>query len=173
MHVGIVVALAAHSRALERSYMSKHGTPGSFFNTSPTDAPDSLKSDTHSTNTGVLSELVQILKALQIYSMGVDTDLSPEENVEYLTNYLHWAEVQIEKLHSQALQRIVDNIENIEDPYPKTLFIPITSEQWAEINDLLTEHMGFPIDRVSGNLMGRGRKVGIHQVKAILKEAIG
>lgn len=114
MHVGIVVALAAHSRALERSYMSKHGTPGSFFNTSPTDAPDSLKSDTHSTNTGVLSELVQILKALQIYSMGVDTDLSPEENVEYLTNYLHWAEVQIEKLHSQALQRIKNRLPDVQ-----------------------------------------------------------
>jgi len=60
-------------------------------------------------------KLVAILKELQLDSMGVDTDLHPEDNVEILTNYLHWAEVRIEKLmDSHAKAHTLKVIEKLE-----------------------------------------------------------
>jgi len=42
------------------------------------------------------------------------------------------------------------------NPYPKTIFPEITVEEYKKINELLIKNLGFPLDRLSGNI---GRKV--------------
>jgi len=42
------------------------------------------------------------------------------------------------------------------NPYPKEIFPPIPKEDFNKINDLLKKEMGYPIDRLSGNI---GRKL--------------
>ncbi len=69
----------------------------------PKDNSDLAKSENKDSDTqnqssninDIAKELVKILKDLQVQSMGVDLSTPPEDNIDYLTNKLHWAEVQI------------------------------------------------------------------------------
>jgi len=38
------------------------------------------------------------------------------------------------------------------DPYSKDIFLPIPKEDFTKINDLLKREMGYPLDRISGNV---------------------
>ena len=43
---------------------------------------------------------------------------------------------------------------NLEDknPYPTDIFTEITDEEWKNINKILEKELGFPLDRVAGNI---------------------
>jgi len=38
------------------------------------------------------------------------------------------------------------------DMYPKDIFPEITNNEWKKINELLQKELGFPLDRVAGNI---------------------
>jgi len=39
-----------------------------------------------------------------------------------------------------------------ENPYPEDIFPEITDKEWKKINELLKKELGFPLDRVAGNI---------------------
>ena len=59
-------------------------------------------------------------------------EMNTEEAIEFLENFLK------------------------NNPYPEDIFTPILKEDYIKINDLLKKEMGYPIDRLFGNM---GRKV--------------
>ncbi len=71
--------------------------------------------------------------------------------------------------HREIIAWIVDEVLPQEGPYPKDIFTPLTKKQYAEINGLLREHFGFPIDRLSGNIGRELWKLIISQIKERLK----
>lgn len=55
--------------------------------------------------------LVKILKELQLDTMAVQVDIGDYDNeVEYLTAKLHWAEVQLEALLAKEQTRLLDGV---------------------------------------------------------------
>jgi len=40
----------------------------------------------------------------------------------------------------------------VKNPYPEKIFPPIEEEEWRRIDELLRKELGFPLDRVSGNI---------------------
>jgi len=40
----------------------------------------------------------------------------------------------------------------LENPYPEDIFPEITKEEWKKIDELLKRELGFPLDRVAGNI---------------------
>ena len=40
----------------------------------------------------------------------------------------------------------------MKNPYPEKIFPPIEEEEWRRIDELLRKELGFPLDRVSGNI---------------------
>jgi predicted transcriptional regulator len=38
------------------------------------------------------------------------------------------------------------------DPYSEDIFLPIPKKDFTKINELLNEEMGYPLDRLSGNI---------------------
>jgi hypothetical protein len=58
----------------------------------------------------------------------------------------------IKKLLSLQKQEIVEKIEKMKNPYPSEIFTPISKSDLLKINKLLIKELGFPIDRLSGNL---------------------
>lgn len=56
-------------------------------------------------------------------------------------------------------------------PWPKDIFGEVTSDEFGVIDKLLTEHLGFRIDRVSATLMRRGWAIYEQQLKEFLAEA--
>jgi hypothetical protein len=57
-----------------------------------------------------------------------------------------------------------------ENPYSEDIFIPISKEDFAKINDLLKKKMGYPIDRLSGCLGRELYKSIIETLKEMLDE---
>ena len=61
----------------------------------------------------------------------------------------------------------------IEDnPYPQDIFIPLTNAQWRRLNKLIKKELGFPLDKLSGEI---GRKLydGLkHRYTEIRKELL-
>ena len=69
------------------------------------------------------------------------------------------------------LSKIIKLLQNMSilisrNPYPEDIFTPIPKEDFAKINELLKKEMGYPIDRLSGNI---GRKL-YKSITEILKE---
>ena len=58
---------------------------------------------------------------------------------------------------AQSAERLQNMIDDASDelpvnPYPESIFTPVTDEQYKKINELLIKEMGFPIDRLSGDI---------------------
>ena len=51
-------------------------------------------------------------------------------------------------------EEVIEYIENLikSNPYPKSIFPSIPKEDYDKINNLLKKEMGYPIDRLSGNI---------------------
>lgn len=47
-------------------------------------------------------------------------------------------------------------IEEPQNPYPKDIFTSIDNETWDKIHKCLLFNLNIPLDRISGNLMGKG-----------------
>ena len=58
----------------------------------------------------------------------------------------------------KEINKGIEFLENFlkSNPYPEDIFTPIPKEDFTKINNLLKEIMGYPIDRLFGNM---GRKV--------------
>ena len=54
----------------------------------------------------------------------------------------------------EAIEFVENFLKN--NPYPEDIFTPILKEDYTKINDLLKKEMGYPIDRLFGNM---GRKI--------------
>ena len=54
----------------------------------------------------------------------------------------------------EAIEFVENFLKN--NPYPEDIFTPILKEDYIKINDLLKKEMGYPIDRLFGNM---GRKI--------------
>ncbi len=54
-------------------------------------------------------------------------------------------------------EEVIEYLENliINNPYPENIFTPIPKEDYSKINNLLKKEMGYPIDRLSGNIGNR------------------
>lgn len=63
------------------------------------------------TDNELRQSLVNILKALQVDSMAVNLEETHKENVDYLTDKLHWAEAQIEVMYNTQIRQALDSIE--------------------------------------------------------------
>lgn len=98
----------------------------------------------------------------------------PEKSLEDIltrfTSDLYMAPYDI--LLSDTAQAIRDyyleKVNEIENPYPEDLFAIIPKEDYKKINELLIKEMGYPLDRLSGNI-GRQLLMGI---KAEMRKAI-
>lgn len=49
----------------------------------------------------------------------------------------------------QFLERLLTS-----DPYSEDIFLPIPKKDFTKINELLNREMGYPLDRLSGNIGG-------------------
>jgi len=58
------------------------------------------------------------------------------------------------KDNKEAIEFLENFLKN--NPYPENIFTPIPEEDFTKINDLLKKEMGYPIDRLFGNM---GRRV--------------
>ncbi|MDL1957001.1 MAG: hypothetical protein LWW95_08165 [Candidatus Desulfofervidus auxilii] len=57
-----------------------------------------------------------------------------------------------------------------ENPYPESVFPEISLEEYKKINELLIKHLGFPLDRLSGNIGRKIWNICLDQIKKYLKE---
>jgi len=56
-----------------------------------------------------------------------------------------------------------------ENPYPEDVFLPIPKKDFDKINDFLKKEMGYPIDRLSGNMGRKLYKSIIEVIKEVIK----
>jgi len=56
-----------------------------------------------------------------------------------------------------------------ENPYPEGVFLPIKKEDFNKINNWLKKELGYPIDRLSGNLGRKIYKSFIEEIKEVIK----
>jgi hypothetical protein len=80
--------------------------------------------------------------------------------------------LDINKLFTAQLEGLREQLKSTETPYPSDIFTPISSEEWNQIDDLLAAHMGFRIDRVSGNLCRKGFSVAKLEALVLIDAAI-
>jgi len=64
-----------------------------------------------------------------------------------------------EKLRGDLIQFLEQ-----ENPYPKSAFMIIKKEDYDKINDFFKKELGYPMDRLSGN-MGRNIYITITNIK--------
>ena len=62
-----------------------------------------------------------------------------------------------EALQSQK-QKIIEEIENLPNPYPEDIFLPVSKEEYTAIHNLLLKHFNFPLDRLLADLMRIARE---------------
>ena len=56
-----------------------------------------------------------------------------------------------------------------ENPYPEDVFLPIEKEDFNKINNWLKKKLGYPIDRLSGNLGRKIYKSIVEEIKEVIK----
>ena len=66
------------------------------------------------------------------------------------------------------VEKLIQFLEE-KNPYPEEIFPPIPEEDFNKINDLLKRKMGYPIDRLSGNIGRRLYKSIIEVIKDVIK----
>lgn len=64
----------------------------------------------------------------------------------------------------QSAKRLLK--QKIGNNYPKDIFTPISDKEYMKINELLKKEMGFPIDRVSADLMRIKGQIDIEMIDA-------
>ena len=72
----------------------------------------------------------------------------------------------------KAYTGLIKRMEDVKNPYPENIFIPISKNEWKKINDIITKEMGFPLDRVSGNLMRMGWDISRQRMVLEVQEFI-
>ena len=73
---------------------------------------------------------------------------------------------------NEIYKKLKKEIKVIQNPYPEYLFTQMTDKEWLKINKLLKKEMGFPLDKVSGNLMRNGFEVGRNTIHKLVKDKL-
>jgi len=67
-----------------------------------------------------------------------------------VTHYNEFNELELLEEEKMTKPKPLDLKE--ENPYPEDIFPKITDKEWKKINELLKKELGFPLDRVAGNI---------------------
>ena len=71
--------------------------------------------------------------------------------------------------HGEKIEENLIQFLKKENPYPKDIFLPISKEDFNKINNWLKKELGYPIDRLSGNLGRNIYKSIIEKIKEVIK----
>ena len=66
------------------------------------------------------------------------------------------------------VEKLIQFLEE-KNPYPEEIFPPIPKKDFDKINDFLKKEMGYPIDRLSGNMGRKLYKSLIEEIKEVIK----
>jgi len=64
----------------------------------------------------------------------------------------------VEKAIQEAKKEFKDAVENLENPYPFNIFLPVSKEEYTAIHNLLLKHFNISLDRISADLMRIARE---------------
>ncbi len=67
---------------------------------------------------------------------------------------------------------VLSKVEELENPYPESVFKPLTDKQLKLTHELLMEKMGFPIDKLSGHMCRIGWNAYKEALKSSLEESL-
>ena len=84
----------------------------------------------------------------------------------------HQKSERLKRLSVEIYEKLKKEIKDIQNPYPEYLFTQMTDKEWLKINKLLKKEMGFPLDKVSGNLMRNGFEVGRNTIHKLVKDKL-
>ena len=84
----------------------------------------------------------------------------------------HQKSETLKRLPEEIYEKLKKEIKDIQNPYPEYLFTQMTDKEWLKINKLLKKEMGFPLDKVSGNLMRNGFEVGRNTIRKLVKDKL-
>lgn len=75
-----------------------------------------------------------------------------------IENNNYWDKVEQVKSLLQQGEKCRQKVDTLisQNPYPEEIFTPIPKEDFIKIDDLLKKELGYPLDRLSGNI---GRKL--------------
>ena len=71
--------------------------------------------------------------------------------------------------HGEKIEEDLIQFLEKENPYPKSVFLPIKKGDFNKINNWLKEELSYPINRLSGNLGRKIYKSIIEEIKEVIK----
>jgi len=122
-----------------------------------------------------IKEAIMFLENTLYFCIGEEDDMP-----EYQSKYNHWVKkiitllkeldtlkkreifgellVDEKVIQGEKYRQIWEELKEklSQNPYPEDIFTPIPKEDFNKINELLKKEMGYPIDKLSGNI---GRKI--------------
>ena len=115
---------------------------------------------------------------LRITHTGTTEDREILDNIKSFIRDLikkdrkHQKSETLKRLPEEIYEKLKKEIKDIQNPYPEYLFTQMTDKEWLKINKLLKKEMGFPLDKVSGNLMRNGFEVGRNTIHKLVNNKL-
>jgi len=104
----------------------------------------------------------------------LDTNKAKREYKIIKNHYKHQKSEILKRVpgENEIYEKLKKEIKDIQNPYPEYLFTQMTDKEWLKINKLLKKEMGFPLDKVSGNLMRNGFEVGRNTIHKLVNDKV-
>lgn len=68
------------------------------------------------------------------------------------------------------IKEIINELQTGEDIYPESIFVPPTKEQLKMVDNVLQEHLGFRIDKISAHCMKHARDIAIKDFRKAIEQ---